>query len=128
MKPQVTSPQKPIFAPPPTTQPPKPQPTPAITAQAAAANAQAQAQAKAAAKAKRDQRIKAGIKMGKMAMHGLAIGAAIINIASGNGGDIPSFGDGGGGGGGDVPLPAPDVPAETFDWQPLQDCASMPIQ
>ena len=57
--------------------------------------------------------------MGKMAMQGLAIGAAIVNIASGNGGDIPTFDSG-----------APDVPVPDTSayWQPLQDCASMPIQ
>lgn len=66
-------------------------------------------------------------------MQGLAIGAALVNIAAGNGGDIPSFDFGGS----DVPdLPVSDVPdvpdvpvADTSAyWQPLQDCASMPIQ
>lgn len=88
---------------------------------------------KADAKAKRNQRISSGLKMGKMAMQGLAIGAALVNIAAGNGGDIPSF-DFGGGDVPDVPVmdaPAvPDMPVadtSTF-WQPLQDAASMPVQ
>ena len=95
-----------------------------LQAQQAAAAAQAQAQAQAKA-AKRDQGIKAGLKMGKMAMQGLAIGAAIVNIASGNGGDIPTFDSGAP----DVPdVPAVPVPDTSAYWQPLQDCASMPIQ
>ena len=104
--------------------PHNPTPSPQTT-QAHQANAAAQAQAKAAAKAKRDQRIKAGLKMGKMAMQGLAIGAAIVNIASGNGGDIPSFDSGVP----DVPdVPDVSVPDTSAYWTPLQDCASMPIQ
>jgi hypothetical protein len=106
-------------------QPPPPQPP---------ATPQDYAQAKAAAKAKRNQRIATGLKVGKMAMQGVSIGLALANIATGNVGAITSIPSFDFGGSSDVPAPdvpdVPDVPvADTSAyWQPLQDCASMPVQ
>ena len=133
------------FAPPPSCSAPRTFPSTQLT--------QAQkAEAEAAAKAKRKQRIQTGLKVGKIAMRGLAIGAALASIASGSGGDFPSFdfdldfGDTdmpdvpdtsdvsdmqGGQDVGGVPdvsaiMPTADGDPSAF-WQPLQDCASMPI-